>query len=66
MGRGPRRSRPRRALGPTSREVVGYPGVPEPDRRHRHAPLTRRGRIIWWSALAGVVVAFVLLVILTR
>jgi hypothetical protein len=33
---------------------------------HRDAPLTKRGRLIWWGIIGALVLGGVLLIVLTR
>jgi hypothetical protein len=62
-----RRARDRASpLNPFANDVIGYPGVREINREHRDVPLSRRGRLIFYSILVAIGLAFVLLFVLTR
>jgi hypothetical protein len=47
-------------------DIPGYPGIPAPGQEHRDARLSPRGRLIFYSILVAIGLAFVLLFLLTR
>jgi hypothetical protein len=47
-------------------DIVGHPGVPEFNRRHRDAPLSATGSLILWTVLAILALGFVALIVFTR
>jgi hypothetical protein len=57
-----RRPSGRQTLGRS--DVIGHPGVSEFNRHHHDAPLSARGRAIWWTILGLIVLGFVALILL--
>jgi hypothetical protein len=54
------------SLRPSWGDRIPFYGVRAPGQEHRDAPLSIKGRVIWWTTLAVLALGFIALIVFTR